>query len=53
MGEIPDKKMSRIKFQRTDLNMIGESDWPAINDYFNDVMPRFEKAFRGYVERVK
>jgi uncharacterized protein with ParB-like and HNH nuclease domain len=51
--ELPDKKMSRIKFQRTDLNMIGESDWPVINDFFNDAMPRFEKAFRGYVGKVK
>jgi hypothetical protein len=51
--ELPDKKMSRIKFQRTDLNMIGESDWPGINDFFNDTMPRFEIAFRGYVGRIK
>ncbi|MCH8517346.1 MAG: DUF4268 domain-containing protein [Cyclobacteriaceae bacterium] len=51
--ELPDKKMSRIKYQRSDLNMISEADWPGINDFFNDVMPRFEQAFRGYVVRVK
>ena len=45
--ELPDKKMSRIKYQRSDLNMISETDWPGINDFFNDVMPRFEQAFRG------
>ncbi|WP_289037706.1 DUF4268 domain-containing protein [uncultured Zobellia sp.] len=44
--ELPDKKMSRIKFMLNDVNLFDKSHWPKMNEFFVENLPLFERAFQ-------
>jgi len=46
---LPDSKMSRIKFEDTNLNLYNEEDWNQFDEFFIAHLPRFKKAFEGYI----
>lgn len=48
---LPDSKMSRIKFEDTNLNLYNEDDWNQFDEFFIEHLPRFKMALEGYVQR--
>jgi hypothetical protein len=51
--ELPDSKMSRIRFQLNDVNIFEKEDWDKINSFFVDNLPRFESAFSNVIKQLK
>ena len=49
---LDDKKMSRVKYEKKDVNFYNKDDWPAIMDFMVKYMPKFEKAFSEPLEAV-
>lgn len=49
---LDDKRMSRIKFEKGDLNIFNKDDWEAMIRFFIEYLPRFERALKGPVENV-
>lgn len=45
--------MSRIKIELQDVNLLNESDWPKMNDFFVANLPNFENAFAPYIKNLK
>lgn len=51
--ELPDNKMSRIKVQLDDVNLFTEEAWGQMDNFFIETLPKFEKAFSGYMKGLK
>jgi len=51
--ELAENKMSRIKFEKLDVNVFDENDWPTMNDFFVLNLPKFEKALQPFVDKLK
>jgi hypothetical protein len=51
--ELPDSKMSRIRFQLNDVNIFEKEDWDKINSFFVDNLQRFESAFSNVIKQLK
>lgn len=51
--ELPDNKMSRIKFELQDVNLFDESHWKKMNQFFIEYLPKFENAFRPFIQNLK
>ncbi|WP_373495852.1 DUF4268 domain-containing protein [Aquiflexum sp.] len=51
--ELPDNKMSRIKTEMTGINLFNEGDWDQMNQFFIENLPRFERAFKEQILRLK
>lgn len=51
--ELPENKMSRVKFEMKDVNLYNENDWERMNQFFLDYLPKFENAFRPYIRNLK
>jgi len=51
--ELPDNKMSRVKYEETGLNLYQELDWEKMNDFFITYLPKFEIAFQLLVKKLK
>lgn len=50
---LDDKKASRIKYQKDDVNVFNELDWPNMIAFMVDSMVRFEKAFKKPLIEVR
>lgn len=50
--ELPDNKMSRIKFVLKDVNLFDKSAWSKMNVFFVENLPRFEKAFQAEISQL-
>lgn len=48
-----DKKASRIKYQKNDVNIYNENDWPTMIDFITDAMVRLENAFKIPIIEVR
>ncbi|WCL81605.1 DUF4268 domain-containing protein [Saprospira sp. CCB-QB6] len=48
--ELPDNKMSRIRFDLEGVSLGREEDWPKANRFFVEYIPRMEKAFYPYLK---
>jgi len=46
---LPDSKMSRIKFEDTNLNLYNEDDWEQIDEFFIEHLPKLKEAFENYI----
>jgi uncharacterized protein with ParB-like and HNH nuclease domain len=51
--ELPDNKMSIVKFELQDVNLFNETDWEKMNDFFVLYLPKFESAFQPYIKSLK
>jgi len=51
--ELPDNKMSRVKFELQDVNLFNETDWNKMNAFFIEYLPKFENAFRPFIKNLK
>jgi uncharacterized protein with ParB-like and HNH nuclease domain len=51
--ELPDNKMSRIKFEIKTVNVFNEETWPEMDKFFIEKLPLFEKAFLPFIEKLK
>jgi len=51
--ELPENKMSRVKFEREGVNLFNQSDWPQMNQFFIEFLPSFERAMSPSIERLK
>mgnify|MGYP003774273049 CR=1 FL=1 len=50
---LDDKKASRIKYQKVDVNIFNDNDWGIIFDFMVDAMVRLEKTFKARLNEVK
>jgi uncharacterized protein with ParB-like and HNH nuclease domain len=51
--ELPDNKMSRIKFENRNVNLFNLNDWEEMNQFFIEHLPKFEMAMRDYVKQLR
>lgn len=51
--ELPENKMSRIKFELEGVSLFNEADWGKMNDFFVEYLPKFEKAFQPFIKKSR
>jgi thioredoxin reductase len=51
--ELPENKMSRVKYELQDVNLYNESDWDKMNEFFVFYLPKFEKALQGQIKKIR
>ena len=51
--ELPDNKMSRVKFELQDVNLFNDNHWEKMNQFFIEYLPKFENAFRPFIKNLK
>jgi len=51
--ELPENKMSRIKYELPNANLFNENHWPRMNEFFIENLPKFEKAFAPHIRNLK
>ncbi|MBZ9779851.1 DUF4268 domain-containing protein [Psychroflexus sp. CAK8W] len=51
--ELPDNKMSRIKFEIDHVNLFNEDSWDEMDKFFVENIPKFEYAFITYLCQLK
>jgi len=51
--ELPENKMSRIKYELENVNLYERTDWDAMNNFLIHNLPRFENAFKLEIEKLK
>lgn len=47
--ELPEAKMSRIKYQLNDVSVFEKGDWALMNDFFLKYLSPFETVFKPYI----
>jgi uncharacterized protein with ParB-like and HNH nuclease domain len=50
--ELPEYKLSRVKFELFNVNISNEEDWPRMNDFFVTNLPKFEEAFQPFIDKL-
>ena len=51
--ELPDNKMSRIKYELDNVSLFEENDWNTMNTFIVKNLPKFELAFKPEIDRIK
>ncbi|MEX2564675.1 MAG: DUF4268 domain-containing protein, partial [Cyclobacteriaceae bacterium] len=51
--ELPDKKMCRIKTELGGLDFFNQYEWPQRNEFFIEMLPKFQKAFDPFLMGLK
>lgn len=51
--ELPENKMSRIKYELLEVSIFNESDWGKMNEFFVKHVPQFENAFRPFISNLR
>ena len=51
--ELADYKMSRIKYELTDVNLFDKNDWNAMNEFLTKHLPNFENALQPVILKLK
>ena len=51
--ELPDNKMSRIKFELDNVSLFDEDDWDSMSTFIVENLPKFGSAFKPEVDRLK
>ena len=51
--ELPDNKMSRLKYEKRNVNINNEEDWEVMNAFIIEHLPKFEMAFKPFVKGLK
>ena len=50
--ELSDYKMSRIRFEKIDVNVYDEDDWPIMHEFIVVNLPKFEKALSPFIQNL-
>ncbi len=50
---LDDKKMSRIKYEKTGVSYLNQEDWPEIFEFTKEVLPKFESAIKPYLNKIR
>jgi len=50
--ELPENKMSRIKYELKNVNLYERKDWCKMSDFLVDNLPQFERAIKSEVARL-
>lgn len=51
--ELPENKMSRIKYEMQEVNLYDRSHWNKMNDFLVTYLPKFEKALQPEIMNLK
>ena len=51
--ELPDNKMSKVKFEKRDVSLYNENDWSIMNDFIITNLPKFEEAFKPFIQNLR
>lgn len=51
--ELPNNKMSRVKFELGSVSILEESDIDTMNNFVIDNLPAFENAFKPEIEKIR
>ncbi|TXD49622.1 DUF4268 domain-containing protein [Polaribacter sp. IC073] len=51
--EFLEHKMSRIKFELQDVSLFEQNDWDKMNDFIINNLPKFEKAIKPSISKLK
>ena len=51
--ELPENKMSRIKYQLNGVNLYNDEDWAKMNAFLITYLPKFEKALSPSIKKIK
>ena len=51
--ELPDNKMSRIKYELSSVSLFEQVDWPAMNAFIVNNLPQFELALKPEIDKIK
>ena len=51
--ELPENKMSRIKYELTSVNLFDKADWDIMNHFLIKYLPKFESAFQPAIKKLK
>ncbi|MFD1016888.1 DUF4268 domain-containing protein [Winogradskyella rapida] len=51
--ELPENKMSRIKFQLDDVNLFDKEDWSKMNQFLVTYLPKFELAMQPLIKKIR
>ncbi|MCM4172450.1 DUF4268 domain-containing protein [Arenibacter sp. TNZ] len=51
--ELPENKMSRIKYELQEVNLYDRSHWNKMNDFLVTYLPKFEKALQPSIMNLK
>jgi len=50
---LDDKKMSRIKCEKTGVSYLNQEDWPEIFEFTKEVLPKFESAIKPHLNKIR
>jgi uncharacterized protein with ParB-like and HNH nuclease domain len=51
--ELANYKMSRIKYEMSDVNLFDKIDWQKMNEFLVTYLPKFEKALQPAIKKLK
>lgn len=51
--ELPENKMSRIKYEMQGVDLFEKSDWDKMNKFLVTYLPKFEKALQPAINKLK
>ncbi|TYB76467.1 DUF4268 domain-containing protein [Bizionia myxarmorum] len=51
--ELPEHKMSRIKYELQDVNLFDKSDWGKMNEFLLSHLTKFEEALKPVINSIK
>jgi uncharacterized protein with ParB-like and HNH nuclease domain len=51
--ELPDNKMSRIKYELRNVSLFNDDDWTEMNQFVIKYLPSFEQAFKAEITGLK
>lgn len=51
--ELPNYKLSRIKYELTDVNLFDKADWDKMSQFFIEYLPKFEAALHPVIKKLK
>jgi uncharacterized protein with ParB-like and HNH nuclease domain len=51
--ELPDNKMSRVKYELQGMNLFNENHWEDMNQFFLENLPKFENALKPFIKMLK
>ena len=51
--ELPENKMSRIKFELPGVNLFNDTNWPRMNEFLIINLPKFETAMMPFIKNLK
>ena len=51
--ELPNNKMSRIKYEMQGMSLFDKDDWDKMSSFLIENLPRFEKALKPEIEKLR